>query len=162
MDVLSLEDSSQEDLSLEAMQEMERVNRAIVRFFVAVDEGDWLKVRDHFTYEVLFDMSSMGGAAASLTLAEDIVASWEEGLAPMEAVHHQIGNVITEVRGTTATVSCYGVAFHYLQNDSGENVRRFVGSYELGLLKEVDRWRINAFRFNMKFMDGNPNLEGAD
>jgi hypothetical protein len=36
-----------------------------------------------------------------------------------------------------------------------------VGSHDFGLQKLAEQWRIAAFRFNIKFVDGNLDLENA-
>jgi hypothetical protein len=63
------------------------------------------------------------------------------------------------IREDDAEVFCYGIALHYLPNRSGQNTKRFVGSYDLHLQKQQESWRIDRFRFKLKFIDGNMNLE---
>lgn len=50
---------------------------------------------------------------------------------------------------------------HYLPNNSGRNSRTFVGSYDFHLKKKGDRWQIDLLKFNLKFIDGNPDLESS-
>ena len=64
----------------------------------------------------------------------------------------------TDARDWAAEAFCYAVATHYLPNPAGRNVRTFVGSYDFQLRKS-DRWRISLFRFNLKYLDGNLDLE---
>jgi hypothetical protein len=59
-----------------------------------------------------------------------------------------------------ADAFCYGIASHYLPNASGQYTRFFVGSYDFHLEKDGTAWRIHRFRFNLKYMDGNLELEG--
>ena len=56
-------------------------------------------------------------------------------------------------------VFCYGVAFHHLPNETGQNTRVFVGSYDFDLVKDQDNWKITKFKYNLKYIDGNLNLE---
>ena len=60
-----------------------------------------------------------------------------------------------------AEASCYGTAFHYLPNETERNVRRFVGTYDFGLRKHRGRWRVHSLRYNVKFVDGNIDLDGT-
>jgi len=90
------------------------------------------------------------------------VADWREGLSHLEAIHHQAGNYEVEVEGEQATATCYGIAFHYLRNDTGRNTRRFVGTYDLNLRKVRGRWCLDRLRYNLKFVDGNTDLEGRE
>ena len=78
----------------------------------------------------------------------------------LAAIHHQAGNHRVTIHESRATASCYGIAYHYRKTASGRNTRVFVGSYAFIL----DRggplgWRISTFRFDLKFIDGNANLE---
>ena len=80
----------------------------------------------------------------------------------MSHVHHQVGNFQTTVNGSTATVRCYGIALHYRSGVSSDvKSRRFVGTYEIELSATGGGWRINRLRFNLKFIDGNLELEKA-
>ena len=136
---------------------IERINT----LFIATDARDWPRVRECFCASVLFDMSSAGGGVATPMTPEAIPNGWEAGLKPLQAIHHQSGNFLVTVEGDRATAFCYGIASHYLPNKSGANTRTFVGSYDFELQREADAWRISMFRFNLKYIDGNPNLESS-
>jgi hypothetical protein len=108
---------------------------------------------------VTFDMTSLvGGGPARLTPAQ-IAAGWEEGLRPVEHIHHQAGNFQVDLEGEQATAFCYALASHYRRTRSGRNSRVFVGSYDIHLLQKGGRWLIDSFRFNLKYIDGNAELE---
>jgi hypothetical protein len=130
----------------------------VTDLFVATDRRDWKAVTACFSPEVWFDMSSLGGTPA-LTAAADIAAGWQKGLAPLQAVHHQAGNFRVTLRGDVADASCYGIAFHYRPHPSGRSTRTFVGTYDVGLRRDGDRWRIDRFKFDAKFVEGNLDLE---
>ncbi|GAO01436.1 nuclear transport factor 2 family protein [Anaeromyxobacter sp. PSR-1] len=146
---------------LQALIERQRIVDLITELFVSTDRRDWPAVIGCFTPKVQFDMSSLGGAPPAEVAATEIVAGWERGLAPLAAVHHQAGNFQVRLRGDEADVHCYAIASHYLPNPTGRNTRVFVGSYDLGLRAEAGRWRIHAFRFNAKYVEGNLELEKA-
>jgi 3-phenylpropionate/cinnamic acid dioxygenase small subunit len=131
----------------------------IVRLCVATDARDWVTVRACFTDVVRFDMTSLAGGEPADIPAEQIIDGWTVGLAPMEAVHHQLGNFRVSLRSDEADAFCYGTVYHYRRTASGRNTRTFVGSYDFRLVRADDVWRINAFRFNVKFVDGNLELE---
>jgi SnoaL-like domain len=67
--------------------------------------------------------------------------------------------MVTVQDGDEAQAFCYGIAFHYLPNPTVKNTRVFVGSYDFHLRREDERWRIDQFKFNLKFIDGNLDLE---
>jgi SnoaL-like protein len=145
--------------ALRALLERERVAAVINALFIATDRRDWKQVKACFAPSVLFDMTSLaGGQPAHLTPGE-IAAGWETGLKPIEAIHHQTGNVSVWCKGHEATGSCYGIAYHFRRTRSGRNTRVFVGSYDFHLQRQGDSWKIDLFRFNLKFIDGNLELE---
>jgi hypothetical protein len=146
------------DDPLEALIERSRITDVINRLFMATDARDWSTVRACFATEVLFDMSSLGAGPAAPMSPDAIASAWESGLAPIEAVHHQSGNFVVHVDGPEASASCYGVAYHFRRTRSGRNTRVFVGRYDFHLLRDGE-WRIDRFRFNVKFVDGNATLE---
>jgi hypothetical protein len=89
----------------------------------------------------------------------EITAAWNENLRPIEALHHQVGNYRVEPKGDEASAFCYGIATHYRRTDSGQNTRTFVGTYDFHLHNDGHRWRVDLFRFNLKCLDGNLELE---
>ena len=111
--------------------------------------------------QLLFDMSSMGSAEPQTLTPQQNVATWEAGLNPIHAIHHQAGNFLVRIDDARADVSCYGVALHYRANAGGRNSRTFVGSYDFRLRNQAGRWRIASFKFNLKYSDGNANLEAC-
>lgn len=141
------------------MTDREQIIDTVVRLFVATDERDWKGVERCFSDMVRFDMSSLGGGESQDLTPATIIAGWREGLEPIEKIHHQVGNFRVEKGRDEADVSCYGIAMHYREVENGRNVRTFVGSYDIHLVREGDDWHIDGFRFNLKFIDGNRELE---
>ena len=134
---------------------IDRINE----LFIATDDKAWQRVSDCFTDEITFDMSSLSGQPAQRVPSREIVAAWEQGLANIDHVHHQAGNYRVEVRDSEATAFCYGVALHHKKTKSGRNTRMFVGSYDFHLIRAGVAWKIDLFRFNVKFIEGNLALE---
>jgi hypothetical protein len=131
------------------------------RLFICTDNRDWLCVRDVFAPEVLFDMTSLAGGRPETRTPHEITDAWDQGLKSLKAIHHQAGNYQTVIRGNEADLFCYGIAFHYLPNPTNQNTRTFVGSYNLHLVKGASGWKIDRFKYNLKFIDGNKDLEGS-
>ncbi len=144
---------------LSELVEKDRIVDTINQLFISTDRRDWAGVRAALADTVLFDMTSLTGGQPSRMKAEQIAAGWEEGLRPIEAVHHQACNYRVTVQGDQATAVCYGIASHYRKTRSGRNTRVFVGSYDFHLAQVGGRWRIDSFRFNLKYVDGNAELE---
>jgi 3-phenylpropionate/cinnamic acid dioxygenase small subunit len=145
--------------NLEELTERTRIIEQINRLFISTDNRDWEAVKNCFASKVLFDMSSMGTGDPKEISPYEIVAMWETGLKPLHSIHHQTGNFMVKVKDAEADAFCYGIAIHYLPNKTNNNTRTFVGSYEFSLEKDTDTWKIRHFKFNLKFIDGNKELE---
>ena len=128
------------------------------RLFICTDNRDWQCVKDVFAPEVLFDMTSIAGGQPSRLTPQQIVDGWDQGLKNLKAIHHQAGNYQVTLKGNEADLFCYGIAFHYLPNPSNQNTRTFVGSYNFHLIRTDAVWKIDRFKFNLKYIDGNKDL----
>jgi len=134
----------------------------VVRLFVGTDERDWNAVESCFAESFVFDMTSMTGGEPSRITPRQVTQMWSEGLKPLDFVHHQAGNFRTEINGDRARVRCYGIALHHRSKiKATEKTRRFVGTYEYELANQQGSWRITSFKFLLKFIDGNLELEKA-
>ena len=133
------------------------------RLFVCTDNRDWACVRDVFAPEVQFDMTSLGAPKAEKKTPQEIADMWEQGLKALAAIHHQSGNFQAAIRENEADLFCYGTAYHYLPNPTDRNTRTFVGSYNFHLVRAdgESAWKIDRFKFDLKFIEGNKDLEGA-
>jgi hypothetical protein len=138
------------------------VEETVVRLFVATDERDWPSVQACFADPFVLDMTSMvGGSPTSMTPSQ-VSGLWAEGFEALDHVHHQVGNFQTTVSGEHATVRCHGVAFHYRARiAAAAKSRMFVGTYVIELSRHSGRWRIHRFRYDLKFIEGNLELEKA-
>jgi hypothetical protein len=141
--------------------EMEKVKEVVTRLFISTDNRDWKTVSQLFASEVLFDMTSVAGGEPVRLTPQEIVTAWDKGLKPLKAIHHQVGNYIVDADQNEANVFCYGLASHYLPNKTNQNTRTFVGSYNFHLIKNGETWQIDKFKFNLKYIDGNLDLEGS-
>jgi hypothetical protein len=144
---------------IETLLKKDQIIGVINDLFVGTDNRDWGKVKKCFADKVLFDMTSLAGGSPTAMTPQQIVDAWDQGLKALKAIHHQAGNYSVTVQGHEATAHCYGIAYHYLPNKTNKNTRTFVGSYDFHLTNRDQAWRIDQFKFNLKFIDGNPNLE---
>lgn len=145
-------------MTLESLEDEKAVVDTAVALFVATDRRDWRTVEALFADSVLFDMTSLTGGEPARLAPKQIAEAWAEGLGPLEAVHHQAGNFQVTLRGAVADLFCYATSTHYRRVASGKNTRTFVGSYDFHLVRDGARWRIDAFRFNLKYLEGNLGL----
>jgi len=148
-----------DDAAVRDLVETDRIGQVLNTLFVGTDARAWDRVRGCFGEKVVLDMTSLGGGSPSTLSPAEIAAGWESGLAPIESVHHQTGNLSVRVDGAEASASCYGIAYHYRRTRSGRNTRVFVGSYDFHLRRREDGWKIDLFRFKVKFVEGNLELE---
>lgn len=138
----------------------EQITEVVNKLFVYTDEQNWEKLKSEvFDDNVLMDMVSVGAAKAETMTAQEICDMWQEGFKGLDAIHHQSGDYIITIKDRNADVKAYAIASHYKKSASQGTVREFVGSYDLKLVKKENGWRINQFKYNMKYMDGNIELK---
>lgn len=130
------------------------------KLFMYVDAQQWDKVLNEvFTEHVWFDMQSAGGGEPESITAKEICNMWQAGFRELDAVHHQGGHYLIGVHSNEADIFGYAAAFHYKQSAQQGNTRTFVGSYNLKAMKTERGWRLNQFKYNLKFIDGNATLK---
>lgn len=130
------------------------------KLFMYVDAQQWDKVLNEvFTERVWFDMESAGGGQPKSIAAKDICEMWKDGFSALDKVHHQAGQYLIDVNSNEANIFGYAVAFHFKQSAKNGKTRTFVGSYDLKATKTAQGWRLNQFKYNLKFIDGNTILE---
>lgn len=149
------------DPKLQMLSDEHDVIKAINTLFIETDNRNWEAVKAVFADTVLFDMTSMVGGKPARLSAQNIVDAWDQGLKPLKTIHHQAGNYLVTINGLQAEAFCYGIASHYLPNLQNQNTRTFVGSYDFHLTRHGQRWTIDRFRFNLKYVDGNKDLTGG-
>jgi SnoaL-like protein len=130
------------------------------KLFMYTDSRDWQKLIDEvFTEYVDFDMSSAGAGEPKNLKAPEICKSWKQGFHGIDAVHHQAGHYLITVKGSTAEIYAYAVATHFKKNATKGNTRIFVGSYNLQATNTEQGWRVSGFKYNLKYTDGNKQLD---
>jgi hypothetical protein len=149
------------DAQYRMLVEKDKIIEVINRLFISTDNRDWSEVKKCFSSTVLLDMTSLAGGQPVTLTSQEIVDAWDQGLKALKSIHHQVGNYMVSINQDEAEAFCYGIASHYLPNKTNQHTRIFVGSYNFHLTKEGQSWRIDQFKFNLKYIDGNPNLEGS-
>jgi len=129
------------------------------KLFMFTDAQQWQKLLDEvFVEEIWFDMSSIGAGQPKNIKAKALCEMWRQGFVGLDAVHHQAGHYIIEVNQINALIFGYAVAFHYKKSALNGKTRSFVGSYDLAAIRTDRGWRLSSFKYNLKFIDGNPDL----
>ncbi|MCW3093646.1 MAG: hypothetical protein JWP81_4715 [Ferruginibacter sp.] len=125
------------------------------KLFVYTDLQEWNKLqKEVFTREVFFDMSSLGGDKLTTT-AVQICEIWRNGFVGIDFVNHLAGNYLVEITGDAADVFAYATATHYKRAATNGKTREFVGTYNLHLINNATGWRIDKFKYNLKYAIGN-------
>jgi SnoaL-like domain len=137
----------------------EQIVETVHKLFIYTDQKEWQKIQDHvFTAHVLFDMSSLGMEVVKIT-SKNICETWEKGFTGLDAVNHLAGNILVKIAHDQADVFAYATATHFKSAAMNGKTREFVGTYDLHLVDTVDGWRINEFKYNLKYMNGNLELK---
>jgi hypothetical protein len=147
---------------MELKSKREIVIELVNKLFVYTDSRQWnLLVKEVFKDEVNFDMSSLGSGPAMQLKSSAICDMWSKGFVDIDQVHHQAGNFIVDFHadGVEASIFCYAVATHFKQSAENGKTREFVGSYNLHASFTDLGWRIDAFKYNVKFINGNADLK---
>jgi hypothetical protein len=149
---------------LQAMEhqftEREQIIETVNKFFVYTDNQEWTKLKEEvFTSTIELDMSSMGATKSEIVSSREICYRWEKAFEELDAIHHQAGNYIVTINGEQAEVKAHSTAIHYREAAKKENKREFVGRYDFPLTKTVVGWRIDKFKYNLKYSTGNMALE---
>ncbi len=128
------------------------------KLFIAADSHNWDELKTVFNDSVLLDYTSLSGGEPATLAANQIIDGWKGTLPGFDATHHQLGNYLVNMCGDTAKVFCYGTATHFLANPSNKNTWTVVGTYNLNLIVKDSAWRVTKMKFNLKFIDGNPDI----
>jgi SnoaL-like domain len=137
----------------------DEIVEVVNRLFIYTDMQDWDKLqKEVFTDCVEFDMSSLSGEKA-LKQAREICGIWKAGFAGIDSVNHLAGNYLIQIENQAATVFAYATATHFKEAATNGKTREFVGTYNIGLDKTASGWRINRFRYNLKYATGNLDLK---
>jgi hypothetical protein len=146
---------------MEKRTKREEIVELVNRLFIYTDYQHWDKLlKEVFKDKIRFDMSSAGGGEPQTLKAVDICNNWRTGFEGIDAIHHQAGNFLVRFHGDdSAEVFCYAIASHYKKAARQGNTREFVGSYDIGVVFTDMGWRIESFKYNLKFLDGNAELK---
>jgi hypothetical protein len=134
----------------------------INKLFVYTDSQQWDKlIKEVFADNVLFDMSSMGAGQPAKMKPGDICDMWSKGFAGIDHIHHQAGNFIVNFKNENieAEIFCYAIAIHFKKSASKGQTREFVGSYDFHASFTDLGWRLDRFKYNLKYVSGNAELK---
>jgi hypothetical protein len=146
---------------MELKSKHDSVIELVNKLFVYTDFQYWDKLlKEVFKEEVRFDMSSVGAGPVKTLKATEICNMWRDGFKEIDHVHHQSGNFIVDFKGDIeANIFCYAIAVHYKESAANGKTREFVGSYDLHASLTDLGWRLDGFRYHLKYINGNKELK---
>ncbi len=138
----------------------EQIVETVNKLFVYTDEQSWEELQSEvFTQTVWLDMSSLNGPKDNFS-STAICEMWQEGFKDLDSVNHLGGNYLVSLQDQeNAKVKAYATATHFKASATKGQTRDFVGTYDLGLVKQNGIWLINSFTYSLKYMSGNLGLE---
>ena len=137
----------------------EQIIEIVHKLFNYTDNQEWKKLqKEVFSELVDFDMSSLGGEISKKS-SIDICNEWKQGFANIDAINHLAGNHLVKISNNSAEVFVYATATHFKESASKGKTREFVGSYNLHLVKNEEHWKIDKFKYNLKYSTGNLDLK---
>ena len=139
------------------MEEQQIIN-TILSIFNGSDRQEWEAVRESFSYEVFLDYFSLSKKPGEKIKSDDIIKGWSEFLPRFKFTHHVITNFEVKVAGATAKAFCKGYALHHLPEAEGGDTWTTIGTYEIGLEKIAEKWKVNSMIFNLLYEEGNKSL----
>jgi hypothetical protein len=85
---------------LQQLLEKDRIIDTVTQLFIGTDTRDWPTVRACFADTVHFDMTSLAGGKCEPVDAGADRLRMGEGLRPLQAIHHQVGNYRVKLEGS--------------------------------------------------------------
>ena len=147
---------------MEAKSKRDEVIEIANKLFIYTDHQHWDKLlAEVFTKQVYFDMESAGAGKGRELSAQNICDTWKKGFEGIDAIHHQAGNYLVKFNSEEieASVLCYAIAIHYKNEAAQGKTREFVGSYDFHMVLTDEGWRLNSFKYNLKYANGNIDLK---
>lgn len=134
------------------------ITNAVQSFFEAVDTQNWAAAKGLMTNPFQLDYSSYGAGPAADLAPADILSCWRSVLPGFDHTQHQLGPLIIEIDGNSATVRAYVTADHQIAGVDAGEVWTVYGSYVLTLTKIGHGWKLSGNTFQFKFQTGNTDL----
>ncbi|NMM86561.1 hypothetical protein B2J88_19695 [Rhodococcus sp. SRB_17] len=151
--------------TLESLSARAEIEDVIHRYCHATDRRRWWLMDSVFHEDATCRLSSIGGSW------REFVAQGSALLEPVDATHHQVGNIMIAFEGTVAHVETYVTAFHAVPHDApaggsfggtGEAYEVMLGARYIDRFELRDgRWRIADRRLLTEWRNHRPSREGG-
>jgi SnoaL-like protein len=127
----------------------------------AIDAKDWTGVRATFADQVDIDYSSLFGAPAGRTSANDLVGGWQRFAGGFDATQHITGPVLVTGVAGGAEADTHVRAYHYVKGEPGGEVWMVAGHYEARLAPSAGGWKIAGITLHVFYQEGNMAIPDA-
>lgn len=151
--------------TLESVVARAEIEDVIHRYCHATDRRRWWLMDSVFPEDATCRLSSIGGSW------REFVAQGSALLEPVDATHHQVGNILIAFEGNVAHVETYVTAFHAVPSDApaggsfggtGEAYEVMLGARYIDRFGLRDgRWRIADRRLLTEWRNHRPVREGG-
>ncbi|MFZ5558964.1 MAG: nuclear transport factor 2 family protein [Pseudomonadota bacterium] len=143
------EDSKAEEI-LAVIQAVNAIGRA-------ADSKDWIACGRCFTQNVSIDHDAGSGEPSSMT-PDELMAAWQKALGVFTSTLHMVTNHDVEIHGDRAVCRSYVQALHVAAETTAANHYLTFGTYEHGLTRMAEGWRVNRVVYRQAYALGNPSL----
>jgi hypothetical protein len=138
-----------------------RVVDCVVRFANAFDSKHWDELRACLDETLWTDYSQFRGETPERVAADAYVAARRMALADLGTLHF-VTNHDVRVDGDVACCrSAYRISRIDPKRAPGEDRLDTAGTYEHGLVRRDDGWRIDRIRQTVVLLEGNREIHGA-
>ena len=124
-----------------------------------VDTLDWDTVRSSFAERVDLDYTELWGGEAATVPIDDLVSDWTELATGFDATQHLTGPiVVTRQDGDRVECATTFRAYHHVTEDAGPSTWLVVGRYDIRLVLDRGRRRIQAITLHLAYEGGDRRL----
>ena len=133
------------------------VDNLVKQLFIYADNKQWELLEIIFADNCVLETQLLTGKPYLKVTPTEGVQLFKEFLSGFDCTHHQVGNMITKLKGNKAHVFSYATATYYIK-DCEQNVWTVVGTYEFDVIEVEKILKIERIAFNFKYQDGNLKL----
>jgi hypothetical protein len=146
------------DPTLRYLLDRTQISETIIRYFNGLDARDWDAVRATLAGTIDLDFSELFGDPRTVHDSDDFVAFARNVLSGFRHTQHISPNHVITIEGERASATASMYAWHSVPAEGkGGDTYTLRGSYDVGLVRAEDGWRID--RLHMAVWDEAGNKE---
>lgn len=142
---------------LEVLWEERAITKVITRFGRSLDTGERDMYMACFQKEVSLDFERLTGHA-EVRIPTDLLKRWADLFLSPTRRHHTYSNFDITFDGERAHAKVYFTARHWKATDHGDSANTQYGWYDYWLVRTTDGWKIQRFKHDFQWVDGNGGL----